>query len=163
FLPGYFLSRLLESPAKWISSFLISILLLFEALFCLQILHIPIHFASVFGVLAVLSTLLGILAFKKGNASEETVLRFGDENRWLLVLGVLVSTLFVARAFLSPLQGYDTYFSWNFLATQILQHGNFAFYPPLTPEDFRQYFYVDSVPPMVQFSYWWLYASFGRA
>ncbi|HET6266574.1 MAG TPA: hypothetical protein VFG11_02570 [Acidobacteriota bacterium] len=129
----------------------------------MQILHIPIHFASVFGVLAVLSTLLGILAFKKGNASEETVLRFGDENRWLLVLGVLVSALFVARAFLSPLQGYDTYFRWNFLATQILQHGNFAFYPPLTPEDFRQYFYVDSIPPMVQFSYWWLYASFGRA
>jgi hypothetical protein len=163
FLPGYFLSRLLESPAKWISSFLISLLLLFEALFCLQILHIPIHFASVFAILAALSILLGFLAFKRATVSADTLPRVMAENRWLWGLGTLISLLFVTRAFLSPLQGYDTYFRWNFLATQILKYGNFAFYPPLTPADFKQYFYVDSIPPMVQFSYWWLYASYGQA
>src|SRR6185312_9668244 len=44
---------------------------------------------------------------------------------------------------------------------KILALRQFSFYPPLTPGDFRTYFYVDGIPPMVSFTNWWLYVSAG--
>ena len=58
--------------------------------------------------------------------------------------------------------GGDTPFRWDFLARQILAFGKFDFYPPLTPADFRTYFFVDGIPPLVSFTHWWLYASAGQ-
>ena len=58
--------------------------------------------------------------------------------------------------------GGDTPFRWDFLARQLLAYGKFDFYPPLTPADFRTYFFVDGIPPLVSFTHWWLYASAGR-
>src|SRR5262249_38174001 len=46
-------------------------------------------------------------------------------------------------------------------ARRLLTLGAFNFYPPLTPADFRTYFFVDGIPPLVSFTYWWLYASAG--
>ena len=53
-------------------------------------------------------------------------------------------------------------FRWDFLAQKLLALGRFDFYPPLTPADFRTYFFVDGIPPLVSFTNWWLYASAGR-
>src|ERR1035437_6596006 len=58
--------------------------------------------------------------------------------------------------------GGDMLFRWDFLAQRLLALGRFDFYPPLTPADFRTYFFVDGIPPMVSFTHWWLYASAGR-
>src|ERR1035437_5172170 len=58
--------------------------------------------------------------------------------------------------------GGDMLFRWDFLAQRLLALGRFDFYPPLTPADFRTYFFVDGIPPMVSFTHWWWYASAGR-
>jgi hypothetical protein len=43
----------------------------------------------------------------------------------------------------------------------MLQQHSFRFYPPMTAADYRLYFYTDGIPPLVSFSYWWLYAVAG--
>lgn len=85
-------------------------------------------------------------------------------DRMNLILGlssVCVGAVLCARVAISPLIGGDTVFRWDFLAQKLLALGNFNFYPPLTAADFRIYFFVDGIPPLVSFTNWWLYASAG--
>src|SRR5260370_27486398 len=79
----------------------------------------------------------------------------------ILSSGFVGVVLFVHSA-VSPLMGGDMSFRWDFLAQRLLALGRFDFYPPLSAPDFRTYFFVDGIPPMVSFTYWWLYASAGR-
>ncbi|HEY1337158.1 MAG TPA: glycosyltransferase family 39 protein, partial [Bryobacteraceae bacterium] len=72
-----------------------------------------------------------------------------------------VGLVLLARCAISPLLGFDTRFRWDYLAQKLLALHRFDFYPPLTPADFRTYFYVDGIPPMVSFTHWWMYASAG--
>jgi hypothetical protein len=76
--------------------------------------------------------------------------------------GGVVAACLLLRATLRPLIGYDTYWRWDFLARQILERGTLDYYPPLTPAQFALYFWPDAIPPLVSFSYWWLYASAGE-
>src|SRR5439155_20848170 len=50
----------------------------------------------------------------------------------------------------------------DFLAQKLFELRKFDFYPPLGPADFHTYFFVDGIPPIVSFAYWWLYAAAGR-
>jgi len=80
----------------------------------------------------------------------------------ILTLGTLAVGVFLIQCvIISPLSGGDTRFRWDFLAEKILARSSFAFYPPLTPADFRTYFFVDGIPPLASFTHWWLYASAG--
>lgn len=165
FIPGALISRLVRCPEFALSSFLISILILFYSVFLLDILAIPLHFGGPFLILAILSGLLVMPALKQKMDSPSVPAN--EPTSWfekLLVIAVGLSLLLlIVRSFLAPLSGYDTFFRWNFLPQQMIRFGNFDFYPPLNAEDFRKYFYVDGIPPLIPFLYWWLYAAFGNA
>lgn len=167
FLPGFFLSRLLRSPATCLSSFLLSIVILFHTIFWLDVAGIPLSFGAVALVLCLLSAGLGILCLiKKTDLAlhfPETSSSLSTIEKGILGISLILVCFFVIRSFLSPLSGYDTFFRWNFLPQQMLRFGNFSFYPPLTAEDFKKYFYVDGIAPAVPFAYWWLYAAYGKA
>jgi hypothetical protein len=85
--------------------------------------------------------------------------------RWIkacIIGGLAALVAFVIwRTTLWPLSGWDNPFRWNFLAQRILQQQGFGFYPPVTADDYRLYFYTDGIPPLVSFAYWWLYAAVG--
>src|SRR5205823_2227550 len=84
------------------------------------------------------------------------------QDRTLLLMSGLVGAVLLVHSAITPLMGGDTLFRWDFLAQKLLSLGRFDFYPPLTPADFRTYFFVDGIPPLVSFTNWWLYASAGR-
>ena len=70
--------------------------------------------------------------------------------------------LIFVRLWKAPLLGPDVNFRWHFLAERILKMKNFSYYPPFTPEHFKIYFYPDSIPPMVSFSYFYIYCVAGN-
>jgi hypothetical protein len=88
--------------------------------------------------------------------------RWDTQDRILLISSAAVGAVLLARSAVSPLIGFDTLFRWDFLAQRILALRTFSFYPPLTPADFRTYFFVDGIPPLVSFAHWWIYASAGE-
>lgn len=162
-LPGYFAARILRGPDRWSASFLASLVVLFHGVFWTHALGVPIRFATVFGVLAVATGSAAAAAWRWGSSSRGA----GRQPlmRWdYVLLGpvVVIGGLMLLRATLAPLSGFDTYFRWDFLARTLLETGHLRFYPPVTAEDFKTYFYVDGIPPLVSLSYWWLYASLGR-
>ncbi len=167
FLPGFFLSRLLRSPETFIVSFCLSVLVLYQGVFWLGLLGFRLSFGL---VLAFLLTVLGgvILAAWRWPAPAGPRTLTPEPQRSPLRLATLLAVCLVAlvmflRSTFSPLSGGDTTFRWNFLSLQLLNQGSFAFYPPRSPADFKSYFFVDGIPPLVSFSYWWLYAALGQA
>lgn len=166
-LPGFFAARLLKSPATWLTAFLVSLVILFHAVFWLEAASVPLTFGAVGLVLILVTAALGILWHNRktgvGSKSPEASDPLSLFEKMIFGATVILLFLFVIRSFLSPLSGYDTFFRWNFLPQQMLRFGNFHFYPPLTAEDFKKYFYVDGIAPAVPFAYWWLYAAYGQA
>ncbi len=164
--PGYFLATLLRSPEKLVSSFCLSLVVLFQSIFWLDVCGCRLGFGSVLAAQAAVTALAGLSARRWPPAPAKAVLppTMGcGWLRWLTGLILVAATLLILyRSTRTPLSGFDTPFRWNFLALQIFKKGNFDFYPPRTPADFRSYFYVDGIPPLVSFSYWWLYAAAGR-
>jgi hypothetical protein len=187
FLPGSLIARRLGHPLWWASGFLFSLLILFHCVFWTGLLDIPIRLQTILPCLAAICAAAAWWArgsLKPVKTAEAAQVRQPPENsprrgskkpaktvdpaqwdttdRVLLLASALAGLALVARAALSPLIGFDTTFRWDFLAQRILALGNFSYYPPLTPEDFRAYFYVDGIPPLVSFGNWWIYASAGR-
>jgi hypothetical protein len=170
-LPGLAASQLLKSPVPVLATFVVSSVVLCHAVFWLGVLGIHISFVSVGLVLLLISAmLLGltweplVASLQRLVATERTALleRTTPLERLAFVAVAAVTLLVVLRSSLQPLSGWDTPFRWNFLAVRLLELGRFDFYPPLKPQDFSIYFYVDGIPPLVSFSYFWLYASVGR-
>lgn len=167
FLPGFYLARLLRSPESIVVSFCLSLLILFQGLFWFGVFGILLDFRSILVYLLIV-TMLAWLASKRWSAPLETRAVAATQERSLLRLGTLLAVtlvvlVMVLRSTISPLSGPDTPFRWNHLSVQILKEGTFAFYPPRSAEDFKSYFFVDGIPPLVSFAYWWLYAALGRA
>ena len=165
FLPGAALAIRLRSRAVGAAAFIISSVLFFEILFFLQITGLSLSFWTVFSVLAVLNVLALYWCLKTLQFNVPRMPTFmapsGPLEIFLSIPVVLSTLILVFRAVLQPLSGYDTSFRWSWLGEEILRTGNFGFYPPLSSADFSHYFYVDAIPPMCQFSYFWLYASLG--
>jgi len=67
----------------------------------------------------------------------------------------------VWHACLHPLSGADAGFRWNLLAELLVEQGNLAFYPPVTPADFARYFWADGINPLVASVYAWTYLAAG--
>jgi hypothetical protein len=146
----------------WASSFVISLLILFHSVFWLGVFRIPI---TVWNVAACLAAASGAGAWwargRLGRTKRDGAPRWALPDRILIVSSGLVGAGLLVRCAASPLLGYDTRFRWDFLAQRILALRTFHFYPPITPADFRTYFYPDGIPPLVSFCHWWIYASSG--
>lgn len=167
FLPGFAVSMLLKSPARLLSSFIISSLILFYCIFWLGLFHIPIRFAAVMAILLPASIVLFFLIRRQIAAESKTTnfslkqMRLLKWVQWSPVF--LTGIIMFLRSVMQPLSAWDTTFRWNFLALKLFELGRFDFYPPFKPEDFEIYFYPDGIPPMISFSYYWLYEVFGEA
>jgi Dolichyl-phosphate-mannose-protein mannosyltransferase len=163
FLPGFFIAKYLGHTFWLASGFLLSLLVLFHTVFWLGIFHIPIGLGTASPCLIAASAGAAWLARRSPLAPRtKQAPPLTTPDRIVLLTSGLVGAAVLAHAAIAPLTGPDTLFRWDFLARQMLRLGRFDFYPPLTPVDFRSYFYVDGIPPLVQFTYWWLYAAAGR-
>jgi hypothetical protein len=165
--PGYLLARLLGSRSLWPATLIISFLVLFSGAFLAGVCRLPVRFGTVAAYLAVVTGLAAVAAWRwappaspAGPAEKELL------PPWLgrLSLGaaVVIGALLLLRCTLLPLSGIDVQWRWDFLARRVLELGQFDFYPPLTAQDFAIYSYPEAIPPLVSFSYWWLYAAAGR-
>jgi hypothetical protein len=163
FLPGYFAARLFRLPLWAPSAFVLSLPILFHCVFWLGVAGVPI---KVWSVAPLLIAATGGLAWAQRKfapvvkASKKTP--WTGEERILLAACGAVGLILLVHSARTPLVGQDTRFRWDFLAQLIGQSGNFRFYPPLKAADFRSYFFVDGIPPLVSFTHWWLYASAGE-
>ncbi|MBT3378842.1 MAG: hypothetical protein HN742_24740 [Lentisphaerae bacterium] len=164
-LPGLALATLLRSRVPLAASFILSSVILFQVVFWCGVCSVTLSYANVASVLAVLTGILSYFALRntgnlfRGCLNERFTF---SRKQWPVVILSAVGLLMFVRAFMQPLSGYDMPFRWNFLALRMLETGAFSYYPPISPEDFRVYFYVDGIPPLVPFSYFWLYTSLGR-
>jgi len=163
FLPGFFIAKYLRRTLWWAFAFIVSLLVLFHSVFWLGVFRVPITLWSVLPCLIAASAGAAWVERRSAIPAEtERTPRLARQDGVLLLSSGLVGAVLLTRVAISPLIGFDTRFRWDFLAQQILALGKFDFYPPLTPADFRTYFYVDGIPPLVSFTHWWLYASAGR-
>jgi hypothetical protein len=167
FLPGYLLAGALCARGRVLWSFPLSLVLLFLAILGVQVAGLPITVPAVATVLFL--ACVGFLVLRRvvepPIAPESAKHTTPPDGRWLRTglacgCGVLV-VMILLRTTLWPLSGWDTVFRWDFLAQRILERRSLNFYPPISAEDFRYYFDLECVPPMVSFSYWWLYAVSG--
>ena len=163
FLPGFFVAKYLRHRLWGASAFVISLLILFHCVFWLGVFGIPIMLWTVAPLLIAAS---GAAAWGRKRfappAKTPATAPWNRLDRALILSTALVGAVLMVHSVASPLIGPDTLFRWDFLAQRMLALGRFDFYPPLTPADFRTYFYVDGIPPMVSFTHWWMYASAGR-
>ena len=162
FLPGAFIARRLKQGLWAATAFVVSLLILFHSIFWLGIFGAPITLWSVFLCLAIVS-FAGFFFERRSAARVEAKRRKWKTMDWILMASTaLVGISLLARSAISPMIGFDTLFRWDFLAQRILSLRRFDFYPPLTPAHFQNYFSVDSIPPLVSFTHWWMYASIGQ-
>jgi hypothetical protein len=163
FLPGYLVARCLRHSLWGASAYVISLPILFHCVFWLGIAGVPI---KLWTVLPLLIGVCGAAAWAQRKfalpAEKSPRTPWTWQERILLVSSAVVGAILLVHSARSPFIGQDTLFRWDFLAQRLMQLGKFNFYPPLQPADFRTYFYVDGIPPMVSFTHWWLYASAGE-
>jgi len=145
-----------------LAAFFVAVVGLFHAVFWVGLCAPPLGVAKVGAALLFLGIVAALVLRGRSSSSEEAGARvsLGGHGFYLAPIAAVV-VLFAARAVITPLLGFDTPFRWNFLPLQMLEHGDFHFYPPRTAQDFETYFYVDGIPPLVSFVYWWLYATAG--
>jgi len=163
FLPGLFLARILSDRDLFLSSFVISLLILFHIPLLMNALGVPIEFLSVAGALGMI-TLGSFWLARKHFGVRLCMTRFALPSipPSILFLSLCACIVVLYKGILNPLPGLDTIFRWNFLAEKILELKHLDFYPPFHAADFRIYFYVDGIPPLISIAYWWIYAALGR-
>jgi hypothetical protein len=163
FLPGSLIARRMGHPLWWASGFVFSLLILFHSIFWLELFHAPIALRTVLPCLIVASTAAAWWARRHLRPAQANGgAKWDGTDRMLLLGSIVVGAALVLRTVTAPHLGLDTSFRWDFLAQRMLATETFRFYPPLTPADFKTYFYVDGIPPLVSFSNWWIYASAGK-
>ena len=163
FLPGFFIARYLRHKLWWASGFTISLVVLFHSVFWVGVLGAGVHLWTVLPCLIAVSAAMAFLA-KRPPGPIETIPKrnFAALDRALILSSCLVGAVLLVHSARAPLMGGDMLYRWDFLAQRIFATGSFSYYPPLTPVDFKTYFYVDGIPPMVSFVHWWLYTSAGQ-
>ena len=163
--PGFLLSSLLKTKPIFLTSPLFSSLLLFHSIFWLEVLRFRISFASVSALLLLQSIGIVLLMRKKKISLKLPALCFKDFSKTELMLAglCLLPLLSLAiKSFNVPFEPGDPDFRWNCIALRMLELGNFSFYPAMVPADFDVYFYIDSMPQMVGFIYFYLYSAAGH-
>jgi hypothetical protein len=171
FLPGYCLARCLRAPSRLLWSFPLSLVVLFLAIFSAGCLGLPVTATAVSPVLIAITLALAAIGARHGGVApvpipiSQAAQWQEPPSTWIKVcifgaIGVLLAVV-IWRTTLWPVSGFDNTFRWDFLARRMLQQRGFGFYPAITAADYRLYFYPDGIPPLVSFSYWWLYAATG--
>jgi hypothetical protein len=160
--PGYFISRLLHSRARWPSAMIVSLLVLFYGAFLAGICGLPVRFVTV-AVWMIVVSVVAAVAFRPTPPASVSKDESPPGLRKLAVgAGTLIGGFLLLSCTLRPLTGYDTVWRWDFLARRVLELERFDFYPAQMHQDFAIYFYPESISPLVSFSYWWLYAAAGQ-
>lgn len=164
-IPGAALARALRLPATLGLSFVGSAVLLYTSALTLDFLGVPLSLGTFVAAVGV-ATALALLAARRARAANTG----DDDPPWYAPftrLGTLtpVFVLFwLVVAFLlvrEPLAGPDTGFRWAFLPEQWLRHGNLDFYPPVSANDFRSFFWAESIPPGIASLHAWAFACGG--
>lgn len=163
-IPGYLTSKYFRLPNQLISSFVLSLLILYNCIFWTGLVF-PLTFVTVLIPLTLISIIFLILNIRDGN----NILNNDDVKFNLSAKTVLISTPFAItllvifiRSSMQPFHKCDGDWRWNFLAEKLFYLKSFAFYPPFKAEDFYNYCQPDGLPPLISFSYFWLYSSFGQ-
>ncbi len=173
-LPGWGLATIARSPARICAAFFLSLAVLFNGVLLLQVSNLPIaagtvalyELAVTAGVLLVAARQRGWRALlpDAGGTRRALADAFGVRHGYVLAACiVLVGLMLAVRYCIQPLSGVDTSWRWDFLARQLLARETLDFYPPRSADDYRLYFFPDAIPPLVSITYWWLYATYGRA
>jgi hypothetical protein len=159
-LPGCLLARILRVRLGPVAGLLLSVMLLVQLVFWMGLAGAALNLHTVGAALLTANLLIGFFFWRRP-ARSRLSREFSPLARLTFAICAGIGLLVLVRLVLAPLTGADTYWRWEFLATQILTQQSFAFYPPFDAADFAHYFYPEGVPPMVGFSYFWLYACFG--
>ncbi len=166
FIPGALLNRALGRANSAGTSFVISLVILFQVIFVLGVLGISLNLFSVgMSILSVSALLYAYCAIHNLKISlepvESEILISRKQLIWLIPVFLSFVLILLKTSFFYISRG-DQDFRWFFLPARILELGTFDFYPPLTKEDYQIYFFTDSFPPMVSFSYFFLFMLFGK-
>jgi hypothetical protein len=162
FLPGYFVAKCLRTKLWAPSAFVFSLPILFYCVFWLGVFGVAIRLLPVAGLLIAASAVAFWFAGRFSPMERAKKTPWTKLERALLWGSAAIGIILLVHSFRAPFAGPDSWFRWDFLARRIFELGRFDFYPPIHPADFKTYFYVDAIPPMIQFERWWLYASAGE-
>jgi hypothetical protein len=163
FFTGYLVSLLCKTNCKVVSSYLISLLILFYSIFIPGIFGIFLDYDSVLMSLGVVTVILLLVVKYRQDGNVIIFLSrksFNLRYKVLLVFPFFVCLELFLRGYLRPLISPDAVFRWNFLPRLMIAFGRFSFYPPYTAEDYKFYYFSEGIPPLIQFTYFWLYTSF---
>lgn len=172
-LPGWLLSRRIESGARPLAAFLGSAVILFEVVLLLMLLGLPLHRGTVGCGLAAVSLVLVWMPPKWRAQSQSrpdpnvrrrnlTGIRAHLAGNWLWWVPVAFGLASIAaRAVIDPLSGFDNGFRWDHLAHLMITRESLASYPPVTAAHFGLHAWCDGIPPLVSFLNFWIYATAG--
>ncbi|HWB53218.1 MAG TPA: glycosyltransferase family 39 protein, partial [Tepidisphaeraceae bacterium] len=168
FLPGYLFSRWLRSSAAILSGVVLSLVILCQGFFWLEVIGIPLQFWTM-AVWELMWTGIAIWCVAVSRRDENLKPKEANPNGlgaigWILIgLAAVTGGILLLRAWLVPLTGPDVENRWGLLARQVLRLGHYHFYPPRRAQDYQYYGFPESLPPMLTAAMWWIYASLGRA
>ena len=163
-LPGLLLLRCMGLRGRFEDAVAVSMALSFNLLLLLQVFGLGLRLVPIGEALAVCTLVL--FFFAKRRTSESTPAAKDDAKgfQWIWLLpAVLGVGGLLLRASLDPLSGFDHVFRWDFLARQILVHGNINFYPAVTDHDYGAYGWPDGIAPLVPFLNLLCYLPWGKA
>ena len=163
FLPGFFIARYLRHSVWWASALVISLVILFHSIFWLGVLCVPITLWTVAPILIAASAGAAFV-WKKFAIPPDArpAPRWTTPERILLLACGLVGAVLLAHSAISPLMGGDVLFAGTSWRRACWPSGDSISIRRSPRRTFRTYFFVDGIPPMISFTYWWLYASVGR-
>ena len=152
--PGWLLGHALRTPAGWIGAFIGSAVLFTNLLIALDALQLRLTGINVAMALAIVCAGLAAIVKLRGAVSQPICIVPRPQFRWQrhhwfllpVVIGLAAITI---KTILHPLAGYDTFFRWDFLAQQMLNHGSLGFYPAVTAQDYQFYGWCDGIAPLV--------------
>lgn len=164
FLPGFLLNRIINRDNDYGTAYIVSTVILFQVIFWTGISGFKISLVSVGIILTLINMTLYCLCIFKGiefkTSASLTPPMTKIEKLLLFPVFLSVLLIFFKSSILNSVG--DQIFRWYFLAARILETGSFSYYPPMSADDYNLYFFTDSFPPIVSFSYFWLYSLFGK-
>lgn len=164
-LPGWLLSRLWQSPARWLTSFLASACLFFNGTLGLDLLGLPLHARTVGAWLILVSVVIAWILYRSGPPQAPAPKSAAEKWSWESSLWFAPAILgFVSigwHAVVAPLSGYDNGFRWDYLARLTVMKESLHGYPPVSAKDFEYYAWCDGIPPLVSLLNFWIYTATG--
>lgn len=156
-LPGWPLARRLSPDTVLLGAVVLSLATLFSGCLLLSFAGLRIGAGSVAIFQVGLAVFGGWLGRRHRNPLPTSPPREAPP-RWIALIAVIVGLVLLIRGWLQPLPGYDTCFRWGRLAREIFSTGGIDYYPARAVADYARYFYPDSIPPLVSFTYAEIYS-----